>query len=154
MLKDLKARRGHRVLPELVPGRIVGAVGQFEVNPLDLGRGQELEAHETGLQGDVEGRPLDGHAVAGRLGDGVGLGVGGPAVVVLVHVGDVQGPPVAVGAAVGHDLIRAVGRPGHGAVVARGQDLPVLHQHRPGGPGVAGAPRAHQLGDEHEVFIP
>jgi hypothetical protein len=47
-----------------------------------------------------------------------------------------------------------VGRPGHGAVVARGQNLPVLHQHRPGRPGVAGAPGAHQLGDEHKVFIP
>ena len=35
-----------------------------------------------------------------------------------VHVGDVQSRAVAVGAVVGHDLIRAVRRPGHGAVIA------------------------------------
>jgi len=32
--------------------------------------------------------------------------------------------------------------------------LLILDQYRPGGPAVAGAAGAHQLGDEHEVFIP
>ena len=61
---------------------------------------------------------------------------------------------MAIGAAVRHHLVRAVGRVGHTAVVTRGQDLLVLYQHRARGPAVAGAPGAHQLGDEHEIFIP
>lgn len=145
----------HRLLaPEGIPGRVPGFVGQFIEDFLDLGRGQQFQADIAGFQSDVQGRALDSDAVPGGLGNGVGFGVGGSAIVVFVHVRHLHGPAVAVGTAVGHGLITTVGRAGHGAVVSGGQDLFVLHQHRARGPGVAGGPRAHQLGNQHKIFIP
>src|SRR4051812_23081902 len=142
---------GEAALQALVLGLVVRVGVHPVVQVVDgvhAGLEQLLGAAEAGAHGGVHGAPLHRDPEARRRQQRVLLRVHADAQVVA----GARRVLVAVGAAVAPAL-RAVGHVRRRAVVAGGDDVAVLHDHR--AHAVAGAVRAaaHRQRDAHEVLV-
>jgi hypothetical protein len=118
----------------------------FVEHLFDSGGDNQLQAGQTGFEGDVDRRSFRADAVFGGLGDRIGLRV------------DRAGGQIVIGtflqSLIAVALAGAVGGAGGRTIVAGGQNLTVFDNDGSDREGQTGGAYRRELGDRHKVFIP